>query len=345
MAANRCCDDSLGVSTNDVFAKALRHFRKQAAMSQEELASAAGLDRTYVSLLERARKSVTLTTLDKLAGCLGITPHVLLREPALDSPRVPADYTVRRQSHVHVARPSTLAGPSSVAIETRLLMNAVNDAHALIDDMYGAELDIATILGLRNLSAFVGELFAAALAKASGGKLVLNPHQDGYPDLLLMDAEGRKNWLLVEGRRKEKAPFSPFPSGGIEVKATCGSVPSLLECERRGIERPAIGDPRIDCLRGCNWKAHHRETNNLVGVLWDFIGGRPRVAALFYASNLVEEDWGAIVQPKSGGGRTTSVSIMAGSGRRKMYKGWLCVLSTGGYREFLNSRNQGAVIG
>lgn len=337
--------DILSVSTNDVFAKALRHYRKQAAMSQEELASAAGLDRTYVSLLEHARKSVTLTTLEKLAKCLHVPPHRLLREPTLDSPRAPADYTVRQLSHILVARPSTAAGQSGVAIETRMLMNAVNDAHALIDDMYGAELDAATILGLRNLSAFVGELFAVALAKGSGGQLMLNPHQDGYPDLLLMDAEGRKNWSLVEERRKEKAPFSPFRSGGIEVKATCGSVPSPRDCERQGIERPAIGDPRIACLRGYDWKAHHRETNNLIGVLWDFIGGRPRVAALFYASDLVEEDWGRIVQPKIRGGRTTSVSIMARSGLRKMYKGWLCVLSTGGYREFLNNRNHGALIG
>ena len=72
--------------------------------------------------------------------------------------------------------------------------------------------------------------------------------------------------------------------------------------------------------------------------------GRPRVAAVFYASHLAQKDWGEIVQPTAGGGRTTSVSIMARSGIRKMYEGWLCVLSTGGYREFLNNRNGGDLI-
>ena len=69
------------------------------------------------------------------------------------------------------------------------------------------------------------------------------------------------------------------------------------------------------------------------------------MAAVFYASNLAEGDWGEIVQPRTGGGRTTSVSIMTRSGIRKMYEGWLCVLSTGGYREFLNDRNGGDLIG
>lgn len=36
---------------------------------------------------------------------------------------------------------------------------------------------------------------------------------------------------------------------------------------------------------------------------------------------------------------------MTRSGTRKMYDGWLCVLSAGGYREFLNARNGGDRIG
>lgn len=210
--------------------------------------------------------------------------------------------------------------------------------------MHSADLDISETLGLRSLSAFVGELFAAALAKASGKRLLLNPHQDGYPDLLLMDTEGQANWSRLADRLNEKAPFSPFASGGMEVKATCGSVPSPAICRRRGIARPDIGDSRIECSTGYDWKAHHRETNNLVGLLWDFVAERPRIAALFYASDLVEGDWGEIVQPKRDGGRTTSVSIMAKSGIRKMYEGWLCVLSEGGYKEFLNARNGSALI-
>ncbi len=333
-----------GVATNAVFAKALRHYRKLAELSQEELASAASLHRTYISQLERGQKSPTLATMAKLADCLDTTVHHLLRELATSSPRMRADYIVKDIEHVAVVRDPT-DHASSATIPTKHLLSAVNVTHALIDDLYGAELDIAATLGLRNLSAFFGELFSAALCKSSDGLLAANPHQDGYPDLLLLDREGKRNWQQVQERVDEKAPFSPFASGGIEVKATGGSVPTPVECKRRGIERPEIGVSRIGCLMSYDWKAHHRETNNLVGLLWDFLDGRPRVAAMFHASNLAKSDWGRIVQPRSRGGRTTSVSIMNRSSIRKMYEGWLCVLSSGGYAEFLNARNRDDLIG
>ena len=332
------------MATNEIFAKSLRHYRNLAAMSQESLASAASLDRTYISQLERGQKSPTLNTLAKLAECLDTTVQHLLREPVMGSPIVSTDYVVRNLKQVVVARRGRADKNETVALPTRSLLAAVNATHRLIDDLYSAELDVAAILGLRNLSAFVGELFATALGKASDGLLKANPHQDGYPDLLLMDAYGREVWCELGERLDEKTPFSPFAGGGMEVKATCGSVPTPAVCKRRGVRRPHIGDTRIGCLQGYDWKSHHRGTNNLVGLLWDFVAGRPRVAAVFYASNLTQKDWGEIVQPKVDGGRTTSVSIMARSGIRKMYEGWICVLATGGYREFLNDRNGGDSI-
>ena len=313
-------------------------------MSQEALASAASLDRTYISQLEHGHKSPTLTTLAKLAECLGTTVQQLLSEPVLHSPTAPADYLVRRTRRVAIARLDSPPG-GTFAIPAGVVLAAVNFAHALIDDLYRADLNVAAVLGLRNLSAFVGELFAGGLAKASGGLLVRNPHQDGHPDLLLMDAVGRRRWRELSDLLNEKEPFSPFVGGGVEVKATCGSVPTPAVCKQRGIERPEIGDARIGCLTGYGWKAHHRQTNNLVGVLWDFVADRPRVAAVFYTNDLTAEDWGEIVQPKEGGGRTTSVSIMSRSGIRKMYGGWICVLAAGGYREFLNARNRDDLIG
>lgn len=244
---------------------------------------------------------------------------------------------------VTIAR-KRLGNAEAIAIPTRPLLAAVNTAHRLIDDLYSAELDVAAILGLRNLSAFVGELYAAALAKESGGLLAANPHQDGYPDLLLMDAHGQRMWSELSERRDEKAPFSPFAGSGLEVKATCGNVPALAVRKRKGIKRPELGDTRIDCLSRYEWKAHHRGTNNLVGLLWDFIVGRPRIAAVFYASNLAGVDWGEVVGPGTDDSRTTSVSVIDPSGIRKLYEGWLCVLLAGGYREFLNHRNGGDLI-
>jgi len=309
-------------------------------MSQEELAGAAALDRSYVSQLERGIKSPTLTTLGKLSECLGVQSHNLLREPrGTNGPRVPAGYVMRDTKSLFIRR----AG-DRIKVPASILTSAINVTHELIDDLYGVDLDVATVLGMRNLSAFVGELFAAAVVKTSAGLFEPNPHQDGYPDLLLMDQTGKKAWKDLKHLLNEKGPFSPFMGGGIEIKATCGSVPTPSVCRKRGIDRPAIGDMRIACLTGYDWKAHHRDTNNLIGLLWDFIDRRPRIAAVSYSSSLTNEDWGNIVQPRAGGGRTTSVSIMGRSGIRKMYEGWLCVLAEGGYIEFLNRRNSASLI-
>jgi len=47
-------------------------------MSQEALAMAAGIDRSYVSLLETERYAASLDMLDKLATALKSTSHGLL---------------------------------------------------------------------------------------------------------------------------------------------------------------------------------------------------------------------------------------------------------------------------
>ena len=47
-------------------------------LSQEELAHAAGLHRTHVSLIERNRRSVRLETIERLASALGVEPSSLM---------------------------------------------------------------------------------------------------------------------------------------------------------------------------------------------------------------------------------------------------------------------------
>ncbi len=175
---------------------------------------------------------------------------------------------------------------------------------------------------MRNLSAFVGEVYVATLAQQSNGVLRKNPHQDGYPDLLLLDEDGMRCWENITDLQ-DKAPFSPFGGGGIEVKATCGAVPTPAMCRSKGFPKPEIGDTRAGIVTGYDWKAHHRETNNLIGLLWDFTDRVPEIVALFYSSLLTVSDWGNIVQPHEGGGRTTSVSIMTRQGVKKMAEGCL----------------------
>lgn len=226
-------------------------------------------------------------------------------------------------------------------LDTRIFREGIYEANRLIDQIAEFEVNIFEILGMRNLSAFMGEIFARSIAKTSSGLFVSNPHQDGYPDLLLLDDVGRLEYERVAGRMQEKLPFSPFRTGGIEIKATCGAVPSPTVLARKGLRKPDIGDQRVELLSGYDWKAHHRETNNLLGILWDFIQGVPVIVAVFYSSDLEEEDWGKIVQPREGGGRTTSVSIMTKVGIRKMYDGWLCAIDDDRYLHYLDRKNQG----
>ncbi len=241
----------------------------------------------------------------------------------------------------YVTNPNaSIVGPRGYVLHPSEVEKAVHRTRSIVDKLAGFEVNVFEILGMRNLSAFVGEVFAAAMKLEHPEILQQNPHQDGYPDLLLMDDDGRSAWDALSKRLREKGPFSPFPTGGFEVKATCGSVPTPAVCQKRGFEKPDIGEQRIHVATGYDWKAHHRETNHLFGIYWDFIEGCPTIAAVFYRGDLVEDDWGKIVQPKQGGGRTTSVSIMARDGVKKMYEGWVAVINSKSYASFFDKRNK-----
>ena len=62
------------------FGDAVRRLRHTMAMSQEDLAEAAGLDRTYVSSLERGRRNPTLLTIMRVAAALHVSAAFLLAE-------------------------------------------------------------------------------------------------------------------------------------------------------------------------------------------------------------------------------------------------------------------------
>ena len=59
---------------------AVRSARKRHGWSQERLSHEAGLDRTYVSSLERGLRNPTLTTQERLAVALSTPLHELIRE-------------------------------------------------------------------------------------------------------------------------------------------------------------------------------------------------------------------------------------------------------------------------
>lgn len=61
------------------FGKVIRKLRQDKRLSQEQLALESGLDRTYISLLERGLRQPTLTTLFQIATTLGTSPSQIIR--------------------------------------------------------------------------------------------------------------------------------------------------------------------------------------------------------------------------------------------------------------------------
>ncbi|EPV3033334.1 helix-turn-helix domain-containing protein [Pseudomonas aeruginosa] len=58
---------------NVAFGRALRNLRKTAKLTQEHLGFEAGLDRTYISVLERGERSPTLDTMISLSEVFGLS--------------------------------------------------------------------------------------------------------------------------------------------------------------------------------------------------------------------------------------------------------------------------------
>ena len=60
------------------FGDALRNWRRSRNLSQENLGQLTGLDRTYISGLERGKRNPTLKVIAHIAACLGTTASDLL---------------------------------------------------------------------------------------------------------------------------------------------------------------------------------------------------------------------------------------------------------------------------
>lgn len=61
------------------FGKVLRQVRKQSGLTQEQLALAADIDRTFVSLIERGERQPTIRVLFKLAAAMHVSAAQLIQ--------------------------------------------------------------------------------------------------------------------------------------------------------------------------------------------------------------------------------------------------------------------------
>lgn len=60
-----------------VFATNLRKYRTQYGLSQEAFAEMSGLHRTYISAIEREKRSISLENIQKIADALKVETYLL----------------------------------------------------------------------------------------------------------------------------------------------------------------------------------------------------------------------------------------------------------------------------
>lgn len=69
-------------SVPKAFGEVLREYRTKAGLSQEELALAADIDRSYISMLERGIRQPSLEMVFKVAAVLKVTPATMVAKTA-----------------------------------------------------------------------------------------------------------------------------------------------------------------------------------------------------------------------------------------------------------------------
>ncbi|MFK7946364.1 MAG: helix-turn-helix domain-containing protein [Saprospiraceae bacterium] len=61
------------------FGKRVKTLRKEKGLSQDELAHLANFHRTYIGMVERAERNITLVNIEKLANALDVSIDELLK--------------------------------------------------------------------------------------------------------------------------------------------------------------------------------------------------------------------------------------------------------------------------
>ena len=64
----------------EIFGRNVQKYRKGKEISQEKLAEIAGVHRTYVGMIERAEKNITLRNMEKIANALNVKIKDLLEK-------------------------------------------------------------------------------------------------------------------------------------------------------------------------------------------------------------------------------------------------------------------------
>lgn len=83
--------ESIGGTSMDIlgtFGDNVRKYRLERHLSQEAFAEKCGLHRTYISAVERHKRSISLNNIQKIADALDIDTYLLFLEPNMTHPRI-----------------------------------------------------------------------------------------------------------------------------------------------------------------------------------------------------------------------------------------------------------------
>ncbi|HEX4134607.1 MAG TPA: helix-turn-helix transcriptional regulator [Bryobacteraceae bacterium] len=97
----------------------LRALREQRGLSQEALAAACALHRTYIGLIERGERSLSIPTIEVIASALGVSPAQLFEQTDIDP--IPASPKGRRETPTLGKLASHVATIRQVLIEAKLI--------------------------------------------------------------------------------------------------------------------------------------------------------------------------------------------------------------------------------
>ena len=161
-----------------LFGERVRVLRQALGLSQEALALAAGLDRTYIGGVERGERNISLLNIQKIAQALNVSSADLLQSHIqTEVIREPASNGFLNANVIE-----------SIGLNHEILRQALRDTYNLLNKI-DMTLEIAEVfplsqtVELANLSSMIGNIFASAIAKHSNGLIKRNgPHK--YPDLL-----------------------------------------------------------------------------------------------------------------------------------------------------------------
>jgi transcriptional regulator with XRE-family HTH domain len=64
----------------EIFGRNVQKYRKAKQISQEKLAEISGVHRTYIGMIERAEKNITLRNIEKIANALNVKIKDLLEK-------------------------------------------------------------------------------------------------------------------------------------------------------------------------------------------------------------------------------------------------------------------------